>query len=45
MALGVEFWVRSAVLLSFLMMLLLTNDSEGTPVEDDDVLYALSFWC
>jgi len=45
MAVGVEFWVRSAVLLSLLVGLLLANGSGATPAEDDDVLYALSFWC
>ncbi len=49
MALGVEFWVRAAVLLSFMLVTVLVSHTpepaSDTKVDDEDVLYALSFWC
>ncbi len=49
MELGAEFWVRAAVLLSLLLITVLasgTPEQTGdTPTADEDLLYALSFWC
>ncbi len=49
MALGVEFWVRAAVLLSFLLVTVLVShapeQTSDTQIDDEDLLYAMSFWC
>jgi hypothetical protein len=47
MAIGTEFWVRTLVLLGFVLATVLASATppEETPVDEEDVLHALSFWC